>query len=308
MDIAITGSHGLIGAGTQRLARGRRPPGPYRWSAAAADPGPSPWDPTRPDRRRRPRRRGRGGPPRRRGDRDAGPGPTSSKPAHPRQPHAGAPPCWRGPRRARPEATGVLVSGSAIGILRPIAATRCSPSRVRGRRLPRRGLRRTGRRRPPRPRRPGSGWPTSAPASCSSPRAGALAKQLPVSSSAWAPGPGPATSGWLDHAWTTRSRAIRFADRPRRAGSGQPGRARTPVTNAEFTERSAQALHRPTFLPIPRPRAPRLPLGVGDLAESLLLSLGQRVAPDGPGRGTASPFAHPRPGPALRRAATGRAL
>lgn len=47
--------------------------------------------------------------------------------------------------------------------------------------------------------------------------------------------------------------------------------APNPVTNATFTDAVGAALHRPTFLVIPRV-VQRLPLGVGDLVGSLLFS------------------------------------
>jgi uncharacterized protein (TIGR01777 family) len=52
--------------------------------------------------------------------------------------------------------------------------------------------------------------------------------------------------------------------------------APNPVTNAEFTEALGDALHRPTFVPIPK-FGPKLLLG-GELADNLLFS-GQKVHP-----------------------------
>lgn len=54
--------------------------------------------------------------------------------------------------------------------------------------------------------------------------------------------------------------------------------APSPVTNAEFTKAVAAALHRPAFLVIPR-AARRLPFGVGPLIDSLLFD-SARVRPD----------------------------
>lgn len=54
--------------------------------------------------------------------------------------------------------------------------------------------------------------------------------------------------------------------------------APNPVTNATFTDAVGDALHRPTFLTIPR-AVQHLPLGIGDLVGSLLFS-SARVAPD----------------------------
>ena len=53
--------------------------------------------------------------------------------------------------------------------------------------------------------------------------------------------------------------------------------APNPVTNGEFTDAVGRALHRPTFLTIPR-AATRLPFGVGDLVDSLLFT-SARVMP-----------------------------
>lgn len=51
-----------------------------------------------------------------------------------------------------------------------------------------------------------------------------------------------------------------------------------PVTNAAFTDAVGEALHRPTFLTIPR-AVRHVPFGVGDLAHSLLFC-SQRVLPE----------------------------
>jgi len=50
-----------------------------------------------------------------------------------------------------------------------------------------------------------------------------------------------------------------------------------PVTNAEFTDAVGRALHRPTFLTLPRALR-HLPFGIGDLVGSLLF-VSDRVAP-----------------------------
>lgn len=55
--------------------------------------------------------------------------------------------------------------------------------------------------------------------------------------------------------------------------------APAPCTNAEFTKALGRAVHRPTFLRIPR-LVTRAPAGIGDLAESLLFS-SARVQPAG---------------------------
>lgn len=74
--------------------------------------------------------------------------------------------------------------------------------------------------------------------------------------------------------------------------------APNPVTNAAFTDAVGRALHRPTFLTIPG-LARKLPLGVGDLVGSLLF-VSQRVEP---GVLSATGFRHADPdlGPALVR-------
>ncbi|MCU1499557.1 MAG: hypothetical protein JWM47_3510 [Acidimicrobiales bacterium] len=69
-----------------------------------------------------------------------------------------------------------------------------------------------------------------------------------------------------------------------------------PVTNAEFTDAVGQALHRPTFLTIPG-AVRHLPLGVGDLLGSLLFT-SERVEP-GVLAATGFRFADPDLGPAL---------
>jgi uncharacterized protein (TIGR01777 family) len=73
-------------------------------------------------------------------------------------------------------------------------------------------------------------------------------------------------------------RAIRFAlEEPSVAGPLNLT-APAPVTNAAFTDAVGEVLHRPTFLTIPR-FARRAPFGIGGLVESLLFS-SARVVPD----------------------------
>ncbi|WP_421119121.1 TIGR01777 family oxidoreductase [Aquihabitans daechungensis] len=125
---------------------------------------------------------------------------------------------------------------------------------------------------------------------------GALAKQLP----AFKLGLGAkAGSGRQWMSWITlhdEVRAIRFAlDEPAVHGPLNLT-APEPVTNAAFTDAVGEALHRPTFLTIPR-LARRAPFGVGDLVESLLFS-SARVEPAGL-RDAGFVFDHPRLEPAL---------
>ena len=72
--------------------------------------------------------------------------------------------------------------------------------------------------------------------------------------------------------------------------------APNPVTNAEFTDALGQALHRPTFLRIPR-AVRHLPFGIGDLVDSLLFT-SARVRP-GVLDKTGFTFSDPNLGPAL---------
>ena len=72
--------------------------------------------------------------------------------------------------------------------------------------------------------------------------------------------------------------------------------APNPVTNAEFTDALGQALHRPTFLRIPR-AVRHLPFGIGDLVDSLLFT-SARVRPGVLDR-TGFTFSDPNLGPAL---------
>jgi uncharacterized protein len=72
--------------------------------------------------------------------------------------------------------------------------------------------------------------------------------------------------------------------------------APNPVTNAEFTEEVAAALHRPAFLVIPRATR-RLPFWVGPLVDSLLFD-SARVRPDAL-LASDFEFAHPELVPAL---------
>jgi uncharacterized protein (TIGR01777 family) len=72
--------------------------------------------------------------------------------------------------------------------------------------------------------------------------------------------------------------------------------APTPVTNATFADELGAALHRPTFLPIPK-FGPKLLLG-GELADNLLFE-GQKVLPRAL-NGDGYPFVHPELADALR--------
>jgi len=107
---------------------------------------------------------------------------------------------------------------------------------------------------------------------------GALGKQLPIFKLGLGGKAGKGTQ-WMS--WISLEdeiRAIRFAlETPSISGPVNLV-APTPVTNAEFTKALGAAVHRPTFMPIPR-LVRHAPLGVGDLLESLLFT-SARVEPD----------------------------
>lgn len=106
---------------------------------------------------------------------------------------------------------------------------------------------------------------------------GALAKQLPV----FKLGLGAkAGSGRQWMSWISlhdEVRAIRFALDEESLSGALNLTAPHPVTNADFTDAVGDALHRPTFLTIPAVLR-KAPLGFGGLVESLLL-VSQRCEP-----------------------------
>jgi uncharacterized protein (TIGR01777 family) len=106
---------------------------------------------------------------------------------------------------------------------------------------------------------------------------GALGKQLPLFKLGLG---GRAGRGDQWMSWITLDdevRAIRFAlDHPELRGAVNLT-APAPVTNREFTAALGRAVHRPTFLTIPR-LARHAPFGIGDLVESLLFT-SARVEP-----------------------------
>lgn len=125
---------------------------------------------------------------------------------------------------------------------------------------------------------------------------GALAKQLPVFKLGLG---GKAGDGRQWFSWITLAdevRAIRFViDEPAVQGAvnlAAPG----AVTNAEFTRALGSALHRPTLLTIPRV-VRHAPFGVGDLLGSLLFT-SARVEPAALASAGFT-FDHPELGPAL---------
>ncbi len=125
---------------------------------------------------------------------------------------------------------------------------------------------------------------------------GALAKQLPV----FRLGLGAkAGSGRQWMSWITlhdEVRAIRFALDETAVTGALNLTAPVPATNAAFTDAVGDALHRPTFLTIPR-LARRAPFGIGGLVESLLFS-SARVEPAGLQQAGFT-FDHPELQPAL---------
>ena len=110
------------------------------------------------------------------------------------------------------------------------------------------------------------------------PSGGALAKQLPLFKLGLGGRAGRGTQ-WMS--WITLAdevRAIRFALEHDELRGPVNLAAPAPVTNAAFTDALGTALHRPTFLTIPR-LVRHLAAGVGDLLGSLLF-VSQRVVPD----------------------------
>jgi len=108
-------------------------------------------------------------------------------------------------------------------------------------------------------------------------RGGALAKQLPIFRLGLG---GKAGTGRQWMSWITLDdevRAIRFALETPEVHGPLNLTAPRPVTNGEFTRALAGALHRPAVLTIPR-LVQRAPFGVGDLVGSLLFT-SARVEP-----------------------------
>jgi uncharacterized protein len=109
------------------------------------------------------------------------------------------------------------------------------------------------------------------------PAGGAFAKQLPLFRFGLGGRAGKGTQ-WMS--WITlhdEVRAIRFLlEHPDVSGPVNLA-APAPATNAEFTRALGAALHRPTFLTVPR-FASKAPFGIGGLVESLLFS-SARVLP-----------------------------
>lgn len=108
-------------------------------------------------------------------------------------------------------------------------------------------------------------------------KGGALAKQLPAFKLGLGAKAGTGDQ-WMS--WITlhdEVRAIRFALETEAVRGAVNLTAPNPVTNAAFTDAVGDALHRPTFLTIPR-FVRKAPLGLGGLVESLLL-VSQRCEP-----------------------------
>lgn len=109
------------------------------------------------------------------------------------------------------------------------------------------------------------------------PHGGALGKQLPAFKLGLGAKAGRGTQ-WFS--WITLHDEV-AAIRHLLTAEGVSGpvnlTAPNPVTNAEFTDALGEALHRPTFLTLPRALR-HLPLGVGPLVESLLFT-SDRVLP-----------------------------
>jgi len=107
---------------------------------------------------------------------------------------------------------------------------------------------------------------------------GALGKQLPLFKLGLGGKAGRGTQ-WMS--WITLAdevRAIRFALDDGALEGPVNLTAPNPVTNAEFTKALGAAVRRPTIVPVPR-LVRHLPLGIGDLLDSLLFS-SARVEPD----------------------------
>ena len=170
--------------------------------------------------------------------------------------------------RRRPSA------GTATG------ATRCSTRRRRRAPASSPTCASSGRRPPTRPGRPASGWPTRARASCCRRSGGALKKELPLFKLGLG---GRFGTGRQWQSWIALDDEVRGAPAPARPPTWRGPvnlTAPTPVTNAEMTKTLGAVLHRPTVLPVPS-FGPKLLLGP-ELA-AVLLYEGQRVLPEGPG-------------------------
>ncbi|MEO6629014.1 MAG: TIGR01777 family oxidoreductase [Aquihabitans sp.] len=109
-------------------------------------------------------------------------------------------------------------------------------------------------------------------------RGGALAAQLPIFRLGLG---GRAGNGQQWMSWITlhdEVAAIRhLIDHPEVSGPVNLG-SPNPVTNADFTQALGATLHRPTFMVIPKVVG-AVPFGVGDLVESLLFS-SARIQPE----------------------------
>ncbi|MBX3285535.1 MAG: TIGR01777 family oxidoreductase [Acidimicrobiales bacterium] len=109
------------------------------------------------------------------------------------------------------------------------------------------------------------------------PHGGALGKQLPAFKLGLGAKAGRGTQWFSWISLHDEVAAIRhLLDAPSVSGPVNLT-APNPVTNAEFTDALGEALHRPTFLTLPRALR-HLPLGVGPLVESLLFT-SDRVLP-----------------------------
>ena len=158
--------------------------------------------------------------------------------AHPREPHRRAPTSSPAPWRASSRPPTVLRVGLGGRLLRQPRAPRSSPrSRRRATTSPPRSAW-PGRPRPPRPRRPGSGWCTSAPASCWPPTA---ARSTGCSCPFKLGLGGRIGSGDQYMSWITLDDhvgAIRHLLTTDSVSGPVNLTAPNPVTNAEFTQRA----------------------------------------------------------------------
>ena len=289
MDVAVTGSSGLIGSALAAALRGDGPSGRPPSSAGRPAPGEIALGPRARDDRRRPgsraRRRGQPG---RRGHR----GPALDGRAQ------GAAAALTGGRddpagddAGRP---GAPSAGAALGLGHRLLRRpgRRGADRVVGARstasCPTCAV--PGRPPPDRPRTPASASPTSGPAWCWRRRAGCCGRMVPLFRFALGGRLGRGRQYWPLGRARRRGRRHPLAAGPRRprpaSTSPGPARSRTPSSPGPL----GAAVHRPTVLPVP-PFAPGAPARAGAGAGAAVRLRPGRAPPRS--RRPATAFRHP---------------